>query len=67
MPTLPKLTTCFERVTYIKLTVHYSCNKHGRDKTTKITMEFGAQSKTSITHSIRCSFYVDYEPHLPQH
>ena len=48
MSTLPKLMTCLERMTYIKLTVHYLCNKHGRDKTTKISMEFGALSKTTF-------------------
>ena len=29
-------------MTYIQLTVHHLCDKHGREKTAKITMRFGA-------------------------
>ena len=52
---LPKLTTCFKKVTQIQLAVHYSCNKHGRDKTDKITMEVWCteQNITSITDVVR--------------
>ena len=39
MPILPKLVTCLVIVFQTEFTVHNSCNKHGRDKTIKFTME----------------------------
>ena len=56
MPILPKLPTCFEKVTYIWLTVHYSCYRQGREKTAKITMEVWCeQNRTSIADLIGCN------------
>ena len=52
MPILPRVPTRFDKVTYFYLTAHYSRYKHGREKTAKITMEFGAPSKTQLPSRI---------------